>query len=86
MKARSSVQVIKARSDQLRFGKYKGDTIERVLKHDPSYLLWCHDEHIAQIDKSILDLAEEMYDVQRLDEAMDGGFGFPWMWEYHEND
>lgn len=65
-------QLIKARTDIFNFGKYKGQTVEFVLKNEPGYILWCSDEKIIKFSQNILDDAEKMDEEERYNDAMDG--------------
>lgn len=53
-------------SDTINFGKYKGDTIEKVLEKDPKYLLWAV-EHIEWFELND-DVLEAIDDAQHLPE------------------
>jgi len=37
----------------LKFGKYKGKTVEEVMKFDSHYIGWCIEQGIISVDKSI---------------------------------
>jgi len=39
--------------DIVSFGKYKGKTIEYVLKSDKQYLLWLHRSKVLKLDSDI---------------------------------
>jgi len=74
MKARSAhsyKQSFKALSDKFNFGKYKGDTIEDIIKIDPGYILWAHDEKVAKFTEEILQYAEEAEDEEYYNQSMD---------------
>jgi len=42
-------KLIKNRNSALTFGKYKGKTIEDILKINPQYIKWLKDEQIVEI-------------------------------------
>lgn len=45
----------------IKFGKYKGQTLNYILGKDQSYILWLRDnvKSLPKINKEILDTAEE---------------------------
>ena len=49
-----------SRKSELKFGKWKGYTIEDVLELDPSYLVWAHNTiSWFKVTKSVFDEASE---------------------------
>lgn len=48
----------------LEFGKHKGETVEDVLKYDPSYLVWCI-ENLKWFDVDTV-LDDEIYERDSL--------------------
>lgn len=71
MKARPSYPEIKALTQKMNFGKYKGQTIEEIINNDPSYILYLSDEKIAKFSEEILDYAEESESEKDFNDAMD---------------
>lgn len=47
------IRVINKLSDLLWFGKYRGMTIERVIKEDPQYLLWAEEKGIILLSNNL---------------------------------
>ena len=39
-----------SKKDKLSFGKYKGKTVEWILKNDPQYIRWIFDNKIQNIE------------------------------------
>jgi hypothetical protein len=50
---------------KLTFGKYKGVTVEQLVKDNPEYLLWCHDniEWFELPDKVLFEV-EDLVDLK----------------------
>lgn len=71
---RPALPSIKALSYKMTFGKYRGQTVEDIIKIDPGYILWLSDEKIAIVSETILNYADEADMDQRMDN--DPGFGF----------
>lgn len=42
-------------SSVLKFGQYKGMTVQEVMEDDPQYLLWAVDTGIIDLDSSLYD-------------------------------
>lgn len=49
-------------SDEFRFGKHKGSTVEMVIDEDPSYLKWAIDSDIVLLDNEAYDCYEKAID------------------------
>ena len=75
----SGLQSIAKDSDRMTFGKHKGESVEDVLKFNPSYVLWCHDEKIVKFPKEIVDLADEMDTEERNNDWSWGIDVYDWM-------
>lgn len=58
-------------TDVLTFGKYKGHTVKWIMRVQPSYLCWLHDEEIANVDWEILNEAMS----EELEDALDDWMG-----------
>lgn len=71
---RPAIPQINSLKDTLTFGKYKGQSVDQVIRLDANYILWMSDEKIAQVSEEVLKYAEEADVEQRL-EVMD--FIFP---------
>lgn len=52
-------QEIKQQSEILLFGKFKYKTIQHVLRTEPSYILWLHENEIVKFPQDIITLAED---------------------------
>lgn len=52
-------QIITKKSEILTFGKYKYKTVQHILRTEPSYILWLHEEKIVKFPQGILDNAED---------------------------
>jgi len=48
--------------DELDFGKWKGATIEKIMEEEVSYITWCIEEGIFELDQD----AEKLYDEYSL--------------------
>lgn len=70
MKGRSK-PVIKAKTDVLTFGRYKGWTVQQVLDENPSYIIWLADEKVMVVKKSLLTEAEELEYARSVDAQYD---------------
>lgn len=55
-------QEITQQSEILLFGKFKHKTIQHVLRTEPGYILWLHENKIVKFPKDIVDLAEDKVD------------------------
>jgi len=86
MKSRSAHPEIKALSNVLTFGKYKGWKVEDIIQVDANYILWLSDEKIAQVSKSVIEYAEEAEIEQRWSEAMDGELSGMRFWDIMGDD
>lgn len=63
MKSRGYYQEISKESEILTIGKFKHKTIQHVLRTEPSYILWLHEERIVKFPDDIILAAEEnVYD------------------------
>ena len=51
------LQTINDYDDIFTFGKYKGKTVDWVAEHNPGYIVWLHENKVAEIDEEILDAA-----------------------------
>ena len=51
---------IKARTDKLTFGKYKGYTIQYVLDTEPGYIVWLEEENVLEMPEDIYQEAQEL--------------------------
>ena len=83
---RTPVPSIKALSYKMEFGKYKGFTIEEIIKLDPGYILWMSDEKIAKVSDEILNYGEEAETDERFSEAMDGELMGMRFWDFFDDD
>ena len=64
-------KTISDKSHVLNFGKYKGWTVEKVMEHDPQYLLYCQSKiDWFDLDHKILDEIDD-----DLDERFGGNYG-----------
>lgn len=68
-------QSIKDESEIILFGKYRHCTVQYILKTEPSYVLWLHENKIVEFTKKILDLAEDMNN-DRLEDRLHGSWGW----------
>jgi hypothetical protein len=59
MKSRGYRQIIEKESEILLFGKHRYQTIQHVLREEPSYILWLQEEKIVKFTQEILDKAED---------------------------
>lgn len=59
MNSQSYRQIITQQSEILTFGKYKLKTVQHILRKDPSYILWLHEEKIVKFPDEIIQLAED---------------------------
>jgi uncharacterized protein (DUF3820 family) len=59
---------IKARTDRLTFGKYKGKSIQYILDTEPGYIVWLEEENVLEMPEDIYREAQELdYDEYGLD-------------------
>lgn len=63
-------QEITQESEILLFGKHKYQTIQHVIRTDPRYLLWLHEESIVKFP---LEMVQEIEDSVDDDEPLDYG-------------
>lgn len=61
-KMRNSPKHITGKSYVFDFGKYKGLTLASVLRSDPGYILWMHENNVAEIPEDIIIEAEILED------------------------
>ena len=52
-------QIVIKESEFLTFGKYKYKTIQHILRTEPSYILWLHEEKIVKFPDEIVNMAED---------------------------
>ena len=52
------------------FGKYRGKTIDYIMEHNPSYIIWLADEGIVEFDAGILDCAQLMDNENSIPESV----------------
>lgn len=57
MNKKKYTQIITKESEILTFGKYKYQTIQHILRNDPSYIIWLHEKEIVQFPVGITELA-----------------------------
>lgn len=61
-----------------KFGKHKGETIERVITYDANYIQWCKDEvENFELDvkaHQLWDVAMEAQEEMRIDREWDSDF------------
>lgn len=60
---------------KLNFGKYKGETVELVLRLDPTYLDWCLDNvdgFAERMDDELMDDVRLAADEERQRDSRDG--------------
>lgn len=86
MKSKSPTPVIKALTDVLTFGKYKGKNIRQVIEIDPDYITWMHDQKVCTVSQEIYDKAEDESVRQTFDEAMDGQLHGMRFWDIYNDD
>ena len=55
---------IKAMSQVMTFGKYKGQTVKWLMDLHPSYLLWLRDNSVCNVTHSIYAKANSAYKKQ----------------------
>lgn len=77
---------INSPKDKLTFGKYKGQTVDQVIRLDANYILWMSDEKIAQVSEEVLKYAEEADVEQRLDEATGEELRGMRYWDFFNDD
>lgn len=80
MKSRPAIPEIKALTDVLNFGKYKGQQVQDIIKTDPSYILYLSDEKIAKFSDKILQSAEDS------ELEMDGELKGMMFWDFINDD
>lgn len=60
------------------FGKHRGKNVEYVVREDPTYILWCHDNvdqrRIPFITEEVLAKARDAVNESMLDAAFDHGY------------
>lgn len=71
MKGRGYRQRIENESEILMFGKYRYQTIQHVLRTEPSYILWLNEEKIVKFSDEIVDKAQDV-----VDDSYPYGFGW----------
>lgn len=74
------IKVVRHKLDVLDFGKHKGKTIRWVIEHDPSYIIWLHENKVCEIPEEIV---EEAVD-QGLEDLLDNTFGHNYSSYYEE--
>lgn len=60
---------ITQQSEILTFGKHKHQTIQHILRTDPSYILWLDQENIVQFPSNIINLATDKMDDMRYEHS-----------------
>lgn len=60
----SKQQTITAKHQEFTFGKYKGKTVREVLRTDPGYILWLHENDVVEFPEDLVIEAEENDDAQ----------------------
>jgi hypothetical protein len=58
-------------SDEFKFGKHKGSTVEMVIDEDPSYLRWALDGNIILLDNEAYESYEKAIDEYDLSKKFD---------------
>lgn len=51
---------------QIQFTRYRGLTVEQVLRTDPSYIRWCVDNMKMELTEDATKLLREMEDVSKI--------------------
>ena len=46
------------------FGKYKGQTVEQVMKYDAQYLLWAEEQGIISLSDNLQEAVSEYAGIQ----------------------
>lgn len=72
---RSLKPKIENESYVLTFGKHKGKTVEWVLAHEPSYLVWLDDNKYVELSQELYNTAEEYAAEEDEDYGID-------MWDF----
>lgn len=52
-------QIIRHKLDTLTFGKHKGKTVRWIIEHDPSYIIWLHENKVCEMPEEFVDEAVE---------------------------
>lgn len=74
------IPVIKALSDVLTFGKYKGKTVKQLLHDNPGYICWLSNYDVCKIPDRIYEKAR-LAEYQNTDGYGNGGWsGADWDW------
>jgi hypothetical protein len=69
---------IKAKSDVLTFGVYKGWTVENMLELHPDYILWLANESVCKVNQEVYDLAAACEFDRRINQSLTGES----VWDY----
>ena len=59
--------------DLLCFGKYKGKSVEHVIKEDAQYLLWAEEQGIISLSDDLQEAVSECAYIQHCDFLRDHG-------------
>lgn len=46
------------------FGKHRGETLGQVLRNDPGYILWLHENGVVELPEDVVIEAEQLGDEQ----------------------
>jgi hypothetical protein len=69
-------QIVKSYDDVITFGKFKGQTFDKIADVEPSYIVWLNDEGIVKFPKEIIEAAEWDMNVDTRNE-----WGDSWGWD-----
>lgn len=69
VKALASELGLLTKKDKFTFGKYKGLTVKAVLKKDPGYICWVHDNTTHKFISSLIKDARTAYASVKLERA-----------------
>lgn len=70
----------------LSFGKYKGLTVKNILKKDPGYICWVHDNTSHKFVRSLILDARKKSAEERLNRSYDSRGGFHGVVDYDYDD
>lgn len=65
MKSRTSLPKITSVDDVMTFGKYKGQTIEKILDENPGYIVWLEEKKICEVEHEIYNQAQMLESESR---------------------
>src|SRR3990167_7116045 len=58
----AGINMILGLSDEIKFGKHKGELIRDIIQNDPEYLDWAISNGIIEVDKEAQHLISEEFD------------------------